>query len=225
MLRKFGFVCLSWLFSLSLSAEILVDTTVINPPSAVNIGPTLSLSEIEYENEDGNTFTVDRKVLGLGLVYRFDSSANLLLQMGYTFETEFEDSNFDDGTGYMAGIGVNFAFYRSRKVSFVGYGLLDYVKDRYEIGRHNIDMDIMDFHLGSTVLFKLGPVAGLFVGVDLVPYSEGSLDYYNRELEIERDDSFNVRFGMQFALPNAYVTPEVVLNGEQTFSLKATFAL
>lgn len=224
-MRLMGLTLLGWLWAANAVGQVLVDTTVINPSSEVNLGPTLSFSKVEYQNEDDNTFTVKSKTLGLGIVYNLDPGVNLLMQLGYSFDNEIEDSDLDDGTGYMVGIGANFAFLRSRKATILGYAILNYIADHYKVKRTSIDMKVTDIHIGSTVLFKATPVLGLFVGIDLVPYSDGSLDYKQGEIDIERDEVFNLKLGLQFALARAVITPEITLGGEETISLKATFAL
>ena len=212
-------------FGTSAKSQILVDTALVRTPSDLCLGPTLSLSKIEYNNEYDNTFTVKRKTLGLGLVYKLDADVGLLMQMGYTFDAEFEDSDLDNGTGYMAGMGVNFTMYRNRKVALIGYGLLNYVEDRYKEKYVHIDMHVTDIHMGGLVLVKASPRVGIFGGIDLVPYSEGSLDYHHGKLDISREEILNLKLGLEFNLPGAVIKPEVTLLGEETFSLMASFAM
>jgi len=207
-------------------SQILVDTALVRAPSDINLGPSLSLSKIKYENEENNkTFTIKRNTLGLGLVCKLDSSVDFLMQLGYTFDEKFENSALDEGTGYMAGMGINFAMYHGKKIDIVGYGLLNYITDHYKKDYVTVDMHLTDAHLGSLLIFKASPVVGIFGGLDLVPYSEGSIDHHSGNVDFKRNELLNFKLGLEFNLPGVVIKPEATLGGENTFSLIATFAI
>ena len=201
-------------------AQILVDTT---NQTNMGLGPTLSLSTIEYENEDGNTFGVERKTMGLGVIAGLISNVRLLFQGGYTFEAEFEDSK-TEGDGYMFGGGLGFDLLRSKRVDLMGYTLLNYVKDTYEKPKYKkVEMSVTDLHLGLVTAIKANRTISLIGGIDLVPYSDGTLDFHHGEIDVEKEDMLNLKLGMSFNLPGITIKPEATLIGEKTFTLMTTF--
>jgi hypothetical protein len=209
--------------SYSANAQIIVDTT---NNSNFGIGPSLSLSEIDYKNEDDNVFGVERNTIGLGVVGGITRNVSLLFQAGHTYESKFNESKLE-GEGYMFGGGIGFEMYSHKRVTMVGYGLLNYVSDTYKLKNHRpkkeIKMTVTDLHLGWITLLRANQYISLFGGLDLVPYSDGKITYRDYELEVERDDLVNLKLGMSFDLPSVTIKPEVTLIGEKTFTMMVTF--
>lgn len=211
-----------FLFSLCSSigyGQILVDTTIVN--KGLGLGPSLSFSQVGYEDKDGNSFTIKRKTLGLGLVADLDGTVGLLAQAGYTFDNDIEDTDFK-GNGFMAGIGLNFLMYSGHRLHLLGYGLLNYVSDHFETKNFKQDFEVMDIHFGSLLLLQATRMLGVYGGLDLVPYSDGSLGT-KVKTTIKRERIISLKFGLELGLPKAIVKPEITLIGEKTVSLMATF--
>jgi hypothetical protein len=204
-------------------AQILVDTAKPTG-TGFGLGPTLAISNVEYENEDGNTFEVDRKTIGLGIVGNVTRSVAILFQAGHTFESEFEDSDIE-GEGYMIGGGLSFLMYGRGRLSLVGYTLLNYVSDSFGKKKPKIDMDVMDLHIGFLPVVRANSVVSLYAGVDLVPYSDGQIEFKDSKIDIERENMANLKLGMLFTLPDVTLKPEVTLIGEKSFAFMATFEI
>jgi hypothetical protein len=216
---------ISFLFSFTAFGQVLVDESNISPRNGLSIGGSLGLSQVEYKYHDDYTFEIDRKTLGLGLVSSLGSSANLLFQIGYTFDAEYEDTDWE-GKGWMLGGGVNFLIHRGRKVDFVGYGLLNYIQEEYDWhDKLNADFSMMDLHLGGLVVFKASPKVSLYLGPEFIPYSEGEIkfsDKYHKQ-KIEREDMLNFKLGMSIATDSVVIRPEVTFMNEQTLMLTVNF--
>jgi hypothetical protein len=188
----------------------------------LNLGPALSFSKVEYTDKNDNLFEIERKTIGLGLVYKINPSVGLLFQAGHTMKAEYKDSNLEDGKGYMLGAGANFLMYRHNKLSLLGYGLFNYVSDEY---KPNVEMNVTDIHLGLLTAIRGNNVVTFYAGLDFVPYSEGEIKYKKYKKDVERDDMFNLKLGFDFTLPGVNLKPEVTLIGEKTFTLSAMFVM
>lgn len=203
------------------SSQVLVDTISLN--SDLSLGPVLSFSKVEYKNENDSTFEVKRKTLGLGLVYKVNPDVGVLFQAAHTLDAEFENSDLDDGEGYMLGTGVNFVMYNQGKLSLLGYGLINYVNDTYDKFKPKHEMDVTDIHLGMLMAVKANRTVTFYGGLELIPYSEGSIKRGKYETDIERDEMLNLKLGLDFTFPNMNLKPEVTLIGEKTFTVSAGF--
>lgn len=212
---------LSLIFSWSFSAygQILVDTTLVDKD--LGIGGALSLSKVDYKNESDDIFTVKRKTLGLTLNHKLDQNISLLAQLGYNFESQLEKTEYE-GTGYMAGVGVNLRLYQGSRLSFLTYGLLNYVADHFERPNYTTDFEIIDIHLGGLMLIRASSLVSLYGGIDLIPYSDGTIGK-TVKANIKRDKAVNLKLGLEFTTPSVAIRPEVTLIGEKTITIGATF--
>jgi hypothetical protein len=104
--------------------------------------------------------------------------------------------------------------------------LLDHTDEEFKIYWHRtIDMYVTDVHVGTQLLFMVAPRVGIFGGVDFVPYSKGSLDYKDRELEVKRKDRLNLQIGVEFVLPSVTIKPELTFPRDNTITVVAAFKL
>lgn len=195
--------------------------------SKVGIGPAVAFSEVDYKAQGDHVFSFKRKTLGLAVNAPLNDNVGAMLQGGYSFKSEFEDGSHD-GTGYAIGGGLNGVFHRSASVAFVGYGLLNYQADSFDLEYGDIDMTTTDLHLGTLAVFPVAQKVDFYVGVDLVPYSDGSIDgtykYKDKlsvkhKVDIERDEVLGIKIGANIGP----VRPELTLGSEKTFSLTAVF--
>jgi len=215
------FVTSILLVSKCLFADVLVDPLV----SYTSLGPTVCFSEVSYESEDDNEFSVKRDTLGLNAQIT-SLAVTVLLQAGYITDSEFRDSYLDNGSGYSVGLGLAVAAYRSSRTTLSIYALLDRTDEEYEIYRHRtIDVYVTDVHTGAQLLYMVAPNIGILGGVAFVPYSNGSLDYKGRELEIKRKDRLNLQIGMEFVFPSVTIKPELTFQRDNTITIVAAFKL
>lgn len=223
-MKKF-LLAIALMFGTATHAQILVDESLIKPPSGLSVGGSLGFSKVEYKYDDDYTFDLDRKTLGLGLVSNLGGNVNLLFQAGYTFESEYEDTDWK-GKGWMLGGGVNFLFHRGAKVDFIGYGLLNYIQEEYKWRKRlTADLTMMDLHLGGLVMFKASPRVGLYIGPDFVPYSDGEIKFSDKHHgeDIQRDDIFNLKVGASIVGDGVIFRPEITFMNEQTIMLTVDF--
>lgn len=205
-------------------SQILVDTVSPNMASDLYLGPVFSFSNIEYKDDDDNTFKVERKTIGLGIDYRLSTNVQLLLQAGYTLKSKFIGIHDTyKGKGNMFGAGANFTLFRKGKISFIGYGLVNYVSDDYK--KPKFSMNVTDIHLGGIVAVKANHAVTFYSGLDIVPYSSGSVKYQKTEVDVERSDMLNLKLGLDFTLQGVNIKPELTLLGEKTVTLSASFAI
>ena len=213
----------SFLWPMAANSQILVDTVSLNTMGELYLGPALSFSKVEYNDQHDNLFEIERKTVGLGLVYKINPSVGLLFQAGHTMKAEYKNSSLEDGKGYMLGAGANFLMYRHNRLSLIGYGLLNFVSDEYKPKK--VEMEVTDIHLGLLTAIRGNNVVTFYGGFDLVPYSDGELKYKKYKADVERDDLFNLKLGLDFTLPGVNLKPEVTLFGEKSFTLAASFVM
>jgi len=209
-----------------LSAQTMVNESRTSS-SGPGIGPSMAFSEVEYETQSDRVFTYKRKTLGLAVNNPLNNYVSVMFQGGYNFKAEFEDGS-DDGHGYTLGAGLNGVFYHIPVAKFVGYGLVEYQADSFEYEYGDADLNSTDLHVGALALFPIAPKLDVYVGLDLVPFSDGSIEYsmkYNdnvvrkRKVSFERDEMLGVKIGANIGS----VRPELTLGSEKTFALTATF--
>jgi hypothetical protein len=220
MLKKV-FLSLIFLWSFSAYGQILVDTTLVDRD--LGIGGALSLSKIDYKTENDDIFTVKRKTLGLTLNHRLDQNISLLAQLGYNFESILEKTEYE-GSGYMAGVGVNLRLYQGNRLSFLAYGLLNFISDHFTKPNYSTDFENIDIHLGGLMFIRASSLVGLYGGIDLIPYSEGTIGK-KIKTNIKRDKAVNLKLGLEFTTPSVAIRPEITLIGEKTITVGATFFL
>ena len=203
---------------LTLNAQILVNES----KTGQGLGPALSVSEIDYKT-DGSTFTFKRKTLGFVLNAPLNADVGALFQAGYTWKSEF-DGGSDDGKGYMLGGGINGFFHKGHTVSFVGYGLLNYISDTFKHGKWKTDLSTTDLHLGTLAVFNVSPKKfDFYCGLDLVPYSDGEMKTNHGKTKYERDEVLGIKLGANIGIGEGTLRPEITLGSEKTFTLTATF--
>lgn len=216
------------LFGFSFAAKGQVLVNLASKPNGLTFGGGLAFSKVEYElTKNDYTWDTDRKTFGLGIASSLDRNCNLLFQAAYTFESEFDDSEWD-GTGYMLGGGANFFFYRGHKINFLGYAFLNYINEQYEYTWHHHKMDadltLMDIHLGTFLYAQASPHVALYIGPDFVVYSKGEVQYGKEDgQDFKRHDMLNFKAGMNVQMDNVSLRPEVTFIGEQTITLTLDF--
>ena len=209
------------LYATPVKSQVLVDTISMN---GLTLGPSLSFSKVEYEDENDNVFEVKRKTIGLGLTYN-TGNVGLLFQAAHNMESEILESNLKKGKGYMLGAGANFLIYSQNKLSFIGYGLLNYVSDSYKKDKPKVEMDVTDIHLGMLLAVKANRLVTFYGGLDLVPYSDGDIKRAKSKVDIEREELLNLKLGLDFTFPSVNLRPEVTLIGEKTFTITSSFVI
>jgi len=203
---------------ISLKAQNLVNES----KTGLGMGPSLSLSEVDYENENGNTFTFKRKTLGFVLNAPLNSDIGALFQVGYTWKSEF-DGGSDDGKGYVLGGGINGYFHKGANVSFVGYGILNYLSDEFKHRQWKTEMSTFDLHLGTLAVFSASRNFDIYCGLDLVPVSDGEMKTHTGKISYEREDALGIKLGANIGIGKGWLRPEITLGNEKTFTLTATF--
>lgn len=219
------FVLVSFLVSVSAFGQILVNESNVNPKGGLNVDASLGLSQVEYTYKNDYNFELSRKTLGLGLVAGLGSSVNLLAQAGYSFKSEYEDTDWE-GKGWMLGGGVNALLHHGRKVDFVGYGILNYIQEKYDWhDKLHADFSILDLHLGGLVVFKPSSRVNIYFGPDFVPYSEGEFKFSDNHHKqtVEREDMLNFKVGLNIFADGVTIRPEVTFMNEQTLMLTMEF--
>lgn len=203
-------------------SQILVDITHSGSSSeTITYGGAFSLSEVDYEVRNRD-IGVERKTLGLGLYSKVTPEATVMGQVGYTFQAEDEDGEWD-GNGFMLGGGLNFLVHRKEKMTFLGYGLLNYINENYDYDSGGDgDLTMMDMHLGGIAEYALSNKIIPYGALEFLLYSDGEIEMDGSDVDIERDDRLVLRAGLKFIVDKFVFRPELAIAGEQTITLNVT---
>jgi len=221
MFLFFGLCC----YSFAAKGQILVNTSNLRPAGDFNFEGDLGFSSVDYDS-DSHTYSANRKILGLGVVANITSNLNFIGQLGYDFEGKIDDNW--KGKGYIIGGGLNALLYKGSRVSFGGYGLLNYLAEDYKhVDNYKVKFGFsdLDFHVGALLLFRASQNVTVYGGPDLVLYSKGAISFpHASDIELERSHNINIKLGMDLQLNKVTLRPEITFLGEKTLVLGIGFS-
>ena len=152
----------------------------------VGLDLSISSSEIGLEDEVGDSFDVERDTVAASLNVPVSGNLALYLGAGYIFKSNFKDvSEFDD-TGYIVNLGLKNKFID--KGSFQLSGFLNYshidetyvdtvVSNGFAAVAALAEADMNEIELGVTGKYLLSDYVDLFLGVSVIPYSDGDAEF------------------------------------------------
>ncbi len=142
-------------------------------------------------------------------------------ELGYIADSEIKDAS-GSGDGILLGGGVRGLLFREKKFSLIGSGGLRYINEDYG---HSVDGDEFEVNLGLLGRGQLNKEFGVFGGLDLLPYSSGTISYRNADVDIERETIIGLRLGADYLIQGVTIGAEFALISEETFLIRATFPL
>ena len=204
-------------------AQMFSDPLTVAGPRT-QVAGVFSASEIEYEG-DGSSDDIDRKILGVEMARGLSGAVDGFAQLGLIVDSEI--GGFDDGQGFTFGIGGRSVVHKETAYRVSAYGAFTYQSEEFDEKSIKVELTTYDLHAGAVVGFNATPVMMPYAGLDLVLLSDGDSKvkikgggtYDNDDDDIERDDILNLKIGGLFNPATPTVRAEVVLMGEDTFTL------
>ncbi len=207
----------------SASAQLIVTPHGDVRDQQIDLTVALSGSEIEYELEDsGGSADIDRTIVGIAAAFGLSPVLDLYGEFGYIVEAEVEGADGDDD-GALLGAGVRGVMYKQDGLSVHGLAGVRFISEEYGDG---VEGELFELPLSVVLSGKVDPNFQLYGGLDLVPISEGDVDFPGAgSADIERDDIIGVRFGGDYSWPSLTLNLEVALVSEESFTARLTFPL
>ncbi len=198
------------------SAQVLANTTLSGTSDFM---ATLAFSDVDYDNEKayGNT-TIERTILAGSFAMKASSDFDFMGQFGFIMDSEFEGVD-KDGSGFMFGAGIRTDVFPEGRAKVNAYGLFNYLSEKYS--DIDLDVSIIELHLGATMNYALNYKFQPFFGLELVPFSDGEAKMGDYSGDFERDDLFNLKFGATMNLDKVNLQASLTAMAEQTFALSA----
>ena len=203
------------------AAQVLVDHQALDAPGKIDVAPVLSFSSIEYEGDSRGGAEIERTILGLSAGYGLSPDLNAFGELGYSVESSFEDGG-DDDDGFILGTGLRGVIARQDKLSLRGYGGLRYINEEYGGDSKG---NLFEVYGGLVARGQVRQEIGLYLGIDIVPFSDGEIESGNREFDIERDDLIGLRLGGDYAIKGIVLSAEFPLISEEGFTFRVNFPL
>ena len=192
------------------------------------LSPTLSLSDITYDPEQGNEFDIERKILGLGLSFPLGSNASGDFALGVITETEVENIN-EDGSGYQILFGGKGMIHRSGSMAINVHGSFSLLSETIKDGSFKVELETTELRLGSTISAILSSKIVPYAGLELNLLSDGKqkrkTSFGTSDFDYERDDMLGLRLGTKILVGQAGFKAEALLMGERTITLGVDIAL
>ncbi|MFW7379718.1 MAG: hypothetical protein ACOH5I_12975 [Oligoflexus sp.] len=185
---------------------------------------SLVLHDIDYQSSN-NDFAVDGDLLVFGYKTPVNPGFSFGLGLGLMLDGDLgTNQTIGDGSGFRFFVDGDFEVHRSNNNRFVGTFALVHDRFKFEQGA-DLEFTVTEIKFGGLMIHRMQNLA-LYGGLELVLYSDGSLENNNFSTDIERDDRLNVRLGSSFALaPTVDLRLDLFLIGEQTLLFGADFQL
>jgi hypothetical protein len=181
----------------------------------------LSFSSIDYDQDrGGGNVSVDRTILGLAGALGLNRSMDAYGEIGYVVESELEDGGDDDG--FLLGGGVKGMLHQDGRFSLFGSAGVRFVTEEYGGGAEG---EFFEVPLGLIARGQVRPDFGLYAGLDVIPYSDGELDFRRGSTDVDRDDPVGMRLGADYKLDRAIINAEFALISEEAFILRVGFPI
>ena len=212
------FLFVSFGLTSSASAQMIVDHQAIAGEGQFDLTPALIFSEIEYEDDA----EVERNILGLSFDYGVSDILDVYGEIGYIVEAELEGVS-DDDDGLVLGGGVKGDLYNEDIYTVTGLAGIRYINEDYGDG---FEGDVVEVQLNVTGRGQVSNELGLYLGIDIYPFSDGEVDFPGGDRDLDRDTIVGLRFGGDYQLEGSVrINLEAALVSEETLTLRATFPL
>ena len=189
----------------SASAELFVNPVTKNKAGASQISAHFGSVSVDYEVGNSSA-DIDRTFIGASYVHGLDSSLDVYGTFSLTLESELENAP-SDGDGFILGGGVRGSIPNDLDVNLHGYAQFLMIDEDYGSGLDGEEMSIM---LGAAVSKALDTKIKLYGALEFNMWSDLDTDFG----DADRDDSFGIRLGANFALGEYLVNANMALMHE-----------
>ena len=168
-------------------------TLLVSPyaPAEAVVSLDVTGAQVRYRAAD-DRFYVERNIESLSWGY-----GSFFASAGYVSRTEFEDfevTKFDDDeAGYMLAIGARAPVWSSGDFSAALHAQFHTLNEKVLIDEKSYDLQSIELLAGADAVWTPGTWS-VYAGVQVVPYSDIELDYFENN-QVERTDFILVRVG------------------------------
>ena len=227
-------------------AQLIVDISSKAESGQLELGGTLSNSEIDYDGQYAGGGDVDRSVLGVYAAYGISARADFYIGAGYILDTKPQQLP-EDGDGFLVAAGTRCLVMERDRLYVLAYGQLQYVSEDYGsesyvsgaarfhgyygdvVVTREADATSLEVSLGVVGKYVLADTLSVYAALEAVPYCDGESDvsydsiaYTGTDnIEYERDSIINVRFGAHVDLQTWLLRAELTTLGEQGLRIGA----
>jgi hypothetical protein len=206
-------------FSAQAHAFYGINPSITNDSKNIEGSIFLNLSTIDYDQEGGDNFEIERKIIGGNLAFSLSNKVDVFVTAGYIFDAEVENNSaFDSDGGVHAGGGIRANVYKQGKLSINVYGQFDYlIFDKFSANSTEIEMSGFDITGGGIFKYSLTRVVSLWGGVEIIPFDDYEQeDSGNNKYDTERADVLGIRLGANFGVESWTLRVELAFAGEQS---------
>lgn len=224
---KFFSFCFLFILGFSLTnsiyAQIAAPYKGATHSQSTLVSGSYSSSAVDYQFDDNNA-EIERKILGLGIQHKLSPKMRLIGQLGLIIDSETNPGAVKDGSGFILGMGVQGDIWQKNNLGAQWYGLFSHLNENLETPNSaEFDVSTNEIHLGGIFYIAIEKNFFPYVGLELIPYSDGTIKSKegSGEGDIERDDFLNMRLGFIAQVDNIELGLDICTGGEQAFMLFA----
>lgn len=198
----------------NLNAQMLSNAIIYNRS---NYYGGLSFTDIDYKSHTN----INNKIIFGGANLDLYNNTNLFTHVGFIYDSSID--SLDDGKGIILGLGLkelSIKYNKPHNIHINIYGLVNCTMLNFKKSLIKLDLSIMDLHIGGIAYFyKFSQSFIPYGGLEIIPYSNGTVKSNSYKEDIERDDLINFKIGGTLKLETFQLRLGVTLIGEQTFIL------
>lgn len=222
----------------SVHAQLLCNPCAKTDPGFWEFGGFGTVGKVEYDVEDmTDSGEVERTVLGGYGARGISDRVDFFCGLGYIASAEVDAVGADeDGTGFMAAVGLRSRFDTMTAMNVSAYGQLHHINETY--GTYNVSH--LQYYNGrlysasSSEADYEGAITELLLGIcgrceldemnvygtlEVIPLSNAELDTAFTSYDAERDSLITLRVGMDMNVGDGVLRGEIGLVGEETFTI------
>ena len=197
-------------------------TLLVSPyaPAEAVVSLDVTGAQVRYRAAD-DRFYVERNIESLSWGY-----GSFFASAGYVSKTEFEDfevAKFDDDeAGYVLALGARGQVWRQGEFSAALHAQFHTLNEKVLIDETSYDLQSIELLAGADAVWTPGTWS-LYAGVQVVPYSDIELDYFENN-QVERTDFILVRVGGRVPLGRMSLDFELPFIGAEGVRLGLSYA-
>lgn len=211
----------------SADAQLLTDVAGKAEDGQIETGGAFCFSETDYDSGDLNDPSVKRLTVGAYAAYGLMEWIDVFGSAGYIINAEPDDWS-GSGSGFIVAGGARSAGFDLDPITVRGFGQLGYISEDYGssnvqgVGDADGEATILEFLIGALAEYAANDELSFFGGLEIVPWSDGTVDTkgrgWSRDFDIERDNRFGIRAGGRYRFDAWWVRAEVTLIDEMAFT-------
>ena len=223
----FGFLII--LMSWSIPAAAFMGDYISEMGDDMAVIVNIKSSDIDYESDDDDSGGIDRKIISAGLSKSLSPLVKIFGFINYSFDGELpinigsdRDGSADLESGYGLSVGGSYLFWDQEVFAAQAFGQMNYTfEETFKYSGINVDFafDGYEFLAGVMGIYRLLPEFQIYTALELVPYSDFSMEIDGSisrdEWDLKRDQILGVKAGLLYDLETWFVKGEAEIGSEQ----------